>query len=91
MAPAPLMPLSAPSATSRRAGAVVRLHYEAYDAMALHQMRRVAEQAQEKWPMLQKIAVVHRKGTLEIGARSRGGGRIHAPPRRVLCRLSVYH
>ncbi|QIL76679.1 molybdenum cofactor biosynthesis protein MoaE [Hymenobacter sp. HDW8] len=46
---------------------VVRLHYEAYDAMALHQMRLVAEQAQEKWPMLQKIAVVHRKGTLEIG------------------------
>jgi len=46
---------------------VVRLHYEAYDAMAVNQMRRVAEQAQEKWPMLQKVAVVHRKGTLEIG------------------------
>ncbi|GAA4381023.1 molybdenum cofactor biosynthesis protein MoaE [Hymenobacter koreensis] len=50
--------------TGRR---VVRLHYEAYDAMALHQLRRVAEQAQEKWPMLQEVAVVHRKGTLEIG------------------------
>jgi molybdopterin synthase catalytic subunit len=50
--------------TGRR---VVRLHYEAYDAMAVHQLRRVAEQAQEKWPMLQKVAVVHRKGTLEIG------------------------
>ena len=46
---------------------VVRLHYEAYDAMALHQLRRVAEQAQDRWPMLQKVAVVHRKGTLAIG------------------------
>ncbi|KUG08662.1 molybdenum cofactor biosynthesis protein MoaE [Solirubrum puertoriconensis] len=50
--------------TGRR---VVRLHYEAYDAMAVHQLRRVAEQAQERWPMLQQVAVLHRKGTLEIG------------------------
>ncbi len=46
---------------------VVRLHYEAYDAMALHQLRRVAEQAREKWPMLARVVVIHRKGTLEIG------------------------
>lgn len=46
---------------------VVRLEYEAYDSMALHQLRRVAEQAQEKWPVLQEVAVVHRKGTLQIG------------------------
>ncbi|OON66976.1 molybdenum cofactor biosynthesis protein MoaE [Hymenobacter sp. CRA2] len=50
--------------TGRR---VVRLHYEAYDQMAVHQLRKVAEQAMERWPMLQKVAVVHRKGTLEIG------------------------
>ena len=46
---------------------VVRLEYEAYDSMAVHQLRRVAEQAQQQWPMLQKVAVVHRKGTLQIG------------------------
>ena len=46
---------------------VVRLEYEAYDSMALHQLRKVAEQAAEKWPMVQKITVVHRKGTLYIG------------------------
>jgi molybdopterin synthase catalytic subunit len=46
---------------------VVRLHYEAYDAMALHQLRRVADQAREKWPMLARVVVIHRKGTLEIG------------------------
>ena len=46
---------------------VVRLEYEAYDSMALHQLRKVAEQAQERWPMLQKVTVIHRKGTLYIG------------------------
>jgi len=50
--------------TGRR---VVRLDYEAYDSMALHQLRKVAEQAQEKWPMLRKVVVIHRKGTLHIG------------------------
>ncbi|MCR5887432.1 molybdenum cofactor biosynthesis protein MoaE [Hymenobacter sp. J193] len=46
---------------------VVRLEYEAYDSMALHQLRKVAEQALERWPMLQQVAVIHRKGTLYIG------------------------
>ncbi|MGI4870376.1 MAG: molybdenum cofactor biosynthesis protein MoaE [Janthinobacterium lividum] len=46
---------------------VVRLHYEAYAPMALHQLTRVAEMAQEKWPMLRQVAVTHRYGTLEIG------------------------
>ncbi|AII52149.1 molybdenum cofactor biosynthesis protein MoaE [Hymenobacter sp. APR13] len=46
---------------------VVRLEYEAYDSMALHQLRKVAEQAAEQWPMVEKITVVHRKGTLYIG------------------------
>ena len=50
--------------TGRR---VVRLDYEAYDSMALHQLRKVAEQAQEKWPMLRQVVVIHRKGTLQIG------------------------
>jgi molybdopterin synthase catalytic subunit len=46
---------------------VVRLEYEAYDSMALHQLRKVAEQAQQQWPMLRNITVIHRKGTLNIG------------------------
>ena len=50
--------------TGRR---VVRLDYEAYDSMARHQLRKVAEQAQEKWPMLRQVVVIHRKGTLQIG------------------------
>jgi molybdopterin synthase catalytic subunit len=50
--------------TGRR---VVRLDYEAYDVMAVHQMKLVAEQAREKWPMLRQVAVTHRKGRLDIG------------------------
>jgi len=46
---------------------VRRLHYESYDSMALHQLGRVVAQAYEQWPMLEKVAVVHRKGTLELG------------------------
>ena len=46
---------------------VVRLEYEAYDSMALHQLRKVAEQAAERWPMVENITVIHRKGTLYIG------------------------
>ncbi|UOQ53906.1 molybdenum cofactor biosynthesis protein MoaE [Hymenobacter cellulosivorans] len=50
--------------TGRR---VVRLDYEAYDAMAIRQMEHVAAQALEKWPMLRQVAVTHRKGRLDIG------------------------
>lgn len=47
--------------------AVTRLHYEAYETMALHQLRRLAAQARERWPMLARVVVIHRTGTLEIG------------------------
>ncbi|GAA4353431.1 molybdenum cofactor biosynthesis protein MoaE [Hymenobacter saemangeumensis] len=47
--------------------AVRRLHYESYDSMALRQLSHVVAQAYERWPMLEKAAVVHRKGTLELG------------------------
>ena len=46
---------------------VRRLHYESYDAMALTQLGHVVAQAAERWPMLQAVAVVHRKGTLALG------------------------
>ena len=47
--------------------AVRRLHYESYDSMALTQLGHVVAQAYAKWPMLQEVAVVHRKGTLALG------------------------
>nr|WKN37935.1 molybdenum cofactor biosynthesis protein MoaE [Tunicatimonas sp. TK19036] len=45
---------------------VVRLDYEAYDAMAVKEMEKLAMQVCDRWPV-EKIAIHHRKGTLEIG------------------------
>jgi len=45
---------------------VVRLIFETYDTMAVKKMQELADQAREKWE-IEKIVMVHRKGTLEIG------------------------
>jgi molybdopterin synthase catalytic subunit len=45
---------------------VLRLEFEAYDAMALREMRRIAETAFEKWPA-QALAIHHRTGVLVPG------------------------
>lgn len=45
---------------------VLRLDFEAYEPMAVSEMRKIAEQALEKFS-LKKIAIYHRIGSLEIG------------------------
>lgn len=45
---------------------VVRLEFEAYERMAVKEMRKIAEQAMSKWPV-HKIAVHHRTGVLQVG------------------------
>jgi len=45
---------------------VLRLDFEAYEPMAVSEMRKIAEQAVEKFS-LKKIAIYHRVGNLEIG------------------------
>ncbi len=45
---------------------VVRLEFEAYENMALKEMKKIAEQAYNKWPV-QKILIHHRTGILQIG------------------------
>mgnify|MGYP006269012283 CR=1 FL=1 len=45
---------------------VVRLEYEAYDRMAIKEMRKLADEVCEHWPVA-RIAIHHRKGTLHIG------------------------
>jgi molybdopterin synthase catalytic subunit len=45
---------------------VVRLEFEAYAQMALNEMRKIAEQAIEKWP-LHKVLLHHRTGVLQVG------------------------
>ncbi len=47
----------------------LHLDYEAYEEMALKQMKGIAEQAREKFGVRQ-IAMVHRLGRLEIGETS---------------------
>ena len=45
---------------------VERLEYEAYDGMALSEMRKIADKAKAQWA-IQKLVVIHRKGVLQIG------------------------
>jgi len=45
---------------------VLRLEFEAYESMALREMRKIAEEALGKWPV-QAIAIHHRTGVLQVG------------------------
>ncbi|MEO6435601.1 MAG: molybdenum cofactor biosynthesis protein MoaE [Tepidisphaeraceae bacterium] len=48
---------------------LVALDYEAYIEMALTQLRDLAVEARQKWPIA-KLAIVHRTGRVEIGQAS---------------------
>lgn len=45
---------------------VERLDFEAYGPMAISEMRKIAKQAQNKWP-IERICIHHRIGALAIG------------------------
>ena len=45
---------------------VVRLEYEAYDQMAVNEIKKIIDEAKSKWPV-DKFVVIHRKGVLRIG------------------------
>lgn len=45
---------------------VDRLEYEAYDRMAITEMEKIVDVAQQRWPILRHV-IIHRKGTLQIG------------------------
>jgi MoaE-MoaD fusion protein len=58
--------------TTRRDNAgriVLRLEYEAYEPMALSEMRKLASEAIAKWKIV-RIAIAHRIGVVEIGETS---------------------
>ena len=46
------------------------LEYEAHGPMALAKMREIGRAIRERWPMISRIALVHRIGRLEIGESS---------------------
>jgi molybdopterin synthase catalytic subunit len=48
---------------------VSRLEYEAYVPMAERTLRRIGEEAEQKWPGV-RVAVVHRVGTLAPGEQA---------------------
>ncbi|MCP4245746.1 MAG: hypothetical protein GY778_01735 [bacterium] len=48
---------------------LIRLHYEAYEDMALAQMRRLADDARQRWA-IQRVALVHRLGDVPLGEAS---------------------
>lgn len=41
---------------------VLKLDFEAYEPMALKELQKVAEQAQQRWP-LHKVAIIHALGS----------------------------
>ena len=44
---------------------VIQLDFEAFEPMAVKEMRKIAEQACARWPV-QRIAIHHRLGSLQI-------------------------
>ena len=55
---------------SRNAGRTVeRLEYEAFETMAVKEMRRLAAQARRRWPV-SRVAMVHRAGVVPVGEAS---------------------
>ncbi|MBO9670093.1 MAG: molybdenum cofactor biosynthesis protein MoaE [Sphingobium sp.] len=49
-------------------GGLEALHLEHYPAMTEQQVRAVVEEAAQRWPLL-GVTVIHRFGTLPVGAR----------------------
>lgn len=49
---------------------VVRLEYEAYEEMVVPKLAEIAAEARARWPMLGRIVLVHRVGSLELGESS---------------------
>lgn len=45
---------------------VIRLEFEAYESMAIAELKKIAGQAFETWPV-QKILIHHRNGILQVG------------------------
>jgi molybdopterin converting factor subunit 1 len=54
---------------SSRGRSVTHLEYEAYAEMATAQMRKIADEIEEKWPEA-RVAMAHRTGRLEVGEPS---------------------
>jgi molybdopterin converting factor subunit 1 len=71
---------------------VLRLEYEAYEAMAFSEIRKLAEEAGRRWEIT-RIAITHRIGVVEIGETSVAIA-VSAPHRAEAfeaCRFTIDH
>jgi len=48
---------------------VERLEYEAYEAMAIEEMRRIGDEIARRWPVV-AVSMVHRVGVVPVGQSS---------------------
>lgn len=46
---------------------VTKLEYEAYEEQVVPKLGSIAEELRERWPMLGRIVLLHRVGTVEVG------------------------
>jgi molybdopterin synthase catalytic subunit len=46
---------------------VHRLEYEAYDGPALERMGAIVAEARSRWPVIGRVALLHRTGVVELG------------------------
>ena len=52
--------------TVRNDDGIEGIHYEAYEAMARHQMEKIVKIAKSRWPLV-SVAVIHRVGWVPVG------------------------
>ncbi len=46
---------------------ISHLEYEAYPEMAIQEMRRICTEVKERWPAIERVAIVHRVGKVAVG------------------------
>ena len=49
---------------------VTSLQYEAYEPMAVKEMRRIGVEIRERWPDVERVGVIHRFGPMQISESS---------------------
>lgn len=49
---------------------VVSLQYEAYEPMAVKEMRRIGREIRERWPEVERVGIIHRFGELKVSESS---------------------
>ena len=49
---------------------VTSLRYEAYEPMAIKEMRRIGDEIRERWPDVERVGVIHRFGPMQISESS---------------------